>query len=209
MVVGGRYFSGSQTDVWKDPCLLNEDSPFVQSENTTGFENVCVADSFLPEGGWNVELINDIFNPRDKKAALQIPNVARSFQEDGWFWKFTKNGGYSVKSGYRLLTKPVSGAAQIIQQVWNAIWRISVLPKIKNFLWRMLHNVLPTCVILVQKQVAVQVLCPVCEQEPESIEHVLLLSGFARGVWLVLNNLQVQTQISYGNGFLIYYSSKI
>lgn len=119
------------------------------------------------------------------------------------------NGGYSVKSGYRLLTKPVSGAAQIIQQVWNAIWRISVLPKIKNFLWRMLHNVLPTCVILVQKQVAVQVLCPVCEQEPESIEHVLLLSGFARGVWLVLNNLQVQTQISYGNGFLIYYSSKI
>lgn len=88
MVVGGRYFSGSQTDVWKDPCLLNEDSPFVQSENNTGFENVCVADSFLPEGGWNVELINDIFNPRDKKAALQIPNVARSFQEDGWFWKW-------------------------------------------------------------------------------------------------------------------------
>lgn len=62
---------------------------------------------------------------------------------DREIWAYTKNGAYTVKSGYRLasdLARPhyqsVNPHEQEVLKVQRKIWKIPTVPKIRMFLWR-------------------------------------------------------------------------
>ncbi|KAM7272750.1 hypothetical protein ACFE04_027413 [Oxalis oulophora] len=65
---------------------------------------------------------------------------------------------------------------------WQKLWGLSIPPKIKNFLWRVIHDVLPSKCRLAQKGVSLDPMCTFCP-EPEDTLHVLLLCDRARAVW--------------------------
>lgn len=63
-------------------------------------------------------------------------------------WAYDKQGMYSIKSGYQVTfhlkftDQPSSSKAR--QTDWNGIWKLEILEKVKIFMWRAAHDLLPT-----------------------------------------------------------------
>lgn len=63
------------------------------------------------------------------------------------------------------------------------MWHLKMPAIIKIFAWRACMNGFPTRLNLSQRAVNISPMCPMCEQEPESISHTLLHCDFAKQVW--------------------------
>lgn len=55
--------------------------------------------------------------------------------------------------------------------------------KVKNFIWRAAHNVLPTAINLISKRVDVPSTCSVCNAYEETVLHSLVTCSFAKSCW--------------------------
>ncbi|KAL9691791.1 hypothetical protein QQ045_012217 [Rhodiola kirilowii] len=66
---------------------------------------------------------------------------------------------------------------------WRRFWRVKVQPKVKIFMWRLFHNVLPTADNLLRRGCQTNSWCQVCGKHPESICHVLLNCDWACELW--------------------------
>lgn len=58
-------------------------------------------------GGWDVDILNDICNERDRNLIQQISISVRS-KEDSWFWMLEDKGNFTVRSCYRKLRGEVT-----------------------------------------------------------------------------------------------------
>ena len=56
-------------------------------------------------------------------------------------------------------------------------------PKIRNFMWRAVSNILPTRDNLYRRRVPVESTCEFCRQHPETKAHLLWKCPFACNVW--------------------------
>lgn len=144
---------------------------------------------------WDVNLIRQNFPPADAIQIVQTP-IAWHNGDDSLWWPFTKSGEYTTKTGYfqaykqqhRINLAP-STSLGISYTIWKDIWKVGVPQKIKHFLWKVCHNALPVGENLWKKKVANSPICPLCGVENETIEHMLLLCEWTRGVWF---GLQIQ-----------------
>ena len=73
--------------------------------------------------------------------------------EDAWRWMLDPIHGYSVRGAYRFLT--TSGELVDRSQV-DDIWLKHIPLKASVFVWRLLHNILPTKDNLVRRSVLSQ-----------------------------------------------------
>ncbi|KAB2601993.1 hypothetical protein D8674_002998 [Pyrus ussuriensis x Pyrus communis] len=72
--------------------------------------------------------------------------------KDRLIWDMSKNGSYSVKSGYRWLQERSMARRDlrrpsvrgVPKAFWKGIWKLEVPPKLRHFLWLTVHNCLPT-----------------------------------------------------------------
>ncbi|KAF7821820.1 putative AC transposase [Senna tora] len=67
--------------------------------------------------------------------------------------------------------------------LWNKIWSLRIVPKVKHFLWRACSNALPTKMSLWKSKCARDSLCLVCLKDDESTKHLLLGCELAKTVW--------------------------
>jgi hypothetical protein len=58
---------------------------------------------------------------------------------------------------------------------WNLIWHAKIPPKVKNILWHIGHNVLPTRVKLINRGVQCPVNCAVCNEGDEDSMRVFFI----------------------------------
>ena len=108
----------------------------METQVCTGLEQVKVKSLKNMEGrNWDYDLLDDLFNERDKQLILQIP-LSLEDREDGWLWMEEKKGFYSVKSGYRMLMSNISESSTGFSSIlWKNIWSFQVPPRVRNFLW--------------------------------------------------------------------------
>jgi hypothetical protein len=66
---------------------------------------------------------------------------------------------------------------------WVSIWKLKVPMKVKNLLWRICRECLPTRARLLDKGVNCTSLCVMCEQSYEDASHVLFDCPRARKIW--------------------------
>lgn len=69
------------------------------------------------------------------------------------------------------------------RHLWSVIWLAQVPPKIRLFMWRTYLNILPTRTNLFDKEILHSFSCQWCEDEPETLSHVLWQCDFARRIW--------------------------
>ncbi|KAL5774533.1 hypothetical protein ACOSP7_012090 [Xanthoceras sorbifolium] len=110
-------------------------------------------------GGWDVDLVREVFFLEDAEAILSLP-FSVSGVPDSLQWHYSKDGHYSVKSGYyvglTLKEIPSSSESGSLASWWKFIWSISVPPKVKLFLWRAAKDWLHTNVNLISHGLAVE-----------------------------------------------------
>jgi hypothetical protein len=145
-------------------------------------------------GSWDEELLRSLFCMVDVNRILQIPLNNQSF-DDFIAWGLTNHGRYTVRSGYHLQWRHTFGArggqlalpgTSATNPVWKAVWRLKIQSKIKIFLWRALHGILPLKSILANRHVGNSGQCPVCSQAPEDVMHLIFQCDTAKQLWAAL-----------------------
>jgi hypothetical protein len=98
--------------------------------------------------------------------------------EDSHIWQFTQTGQYSAKSAYEAM---FIGLVQF--NPWERIWKSWAPGKCKFFLWLATHNKCWTADRLAMRGLAHPEHCPLCDQEEETIDHLLLSCVFSCQIW--------------------------
>ncbi|KAM6568466.1 hypothetical protein CsatB_016451 [Cannabis sativa] len=176
-----RIGSGLNTSILSYPWIPDLQQPYVSSTHP-GLEGKTVASLMqIQYKSWDVEVISDLFNDRDKSLILGIP-LSQQNVPDCWCWSREAAGFYSVKSSYKMLQNEGS-EVQNSDNFWKDFWQIKVPQKVLHFGWRAITGCLPTKVQLQTKHVVVPLSCPFCNAERETISHVLIECHFARSCW--------------------------
>jgi hypothetical protein len=100
---------------------------------------------------------------------------------DAHIWRFSNTCKYSTKSAYEILQVGSVGFG-----AWERIWKSWVPPNCSLFLWLAIHNRCWTADRLEKKNLPHAALCLLCDQDKESINHLLVGCVFARQFWFVV-----------------------
>ncbi|XP_074328042.1 uncharacterized protein LOC141665954 [Apium graveolens] len=135
---------GKDTNLWTSPWLPCLENGFLTSTAYTGLHDATV-DGLMMEGQkrWDVEVLNDICNERDRQLIQQIHVPSRGIK-DSWYWLLDEKGEFSVKSCYRHLRGERESQDK---GFWKKLWGLNLPGKIVNFLWRVCRDVLPTAIV--------------------------------------------------------------
>ncbi|KAL4388633.1 hypothetical protein GQ457_09G012260 [Hibiscus cannabinus] len=129
--------------------------------------------------------LENLFSNEEVKAIMSIP-IGGPLVKDSLIWAASIDGGYSVRSG-KSCTDPSPRVALIENKgLWRSIWGLKVLSKIRSFMWKLCHNIVPTKGILARRfhgAFRASDCCPRCGNEVESIEHLVFFCPFAQDVW--------------------------
>jgi hypothetical protein len=185
-----RVGNGDKINIWSDPWVpMSHDRRVTTTRGNAIVTKV--SDLIDPYSGqWDESLLCDIFNVVDVEQILQIPFNIHGF-EDFIAWGFSQNGVYTVRSVYHLQWRHQFGpsAGQVVlagtsssNPIWRTIWKLKIPSKIKIFIWRALHGILPLKSILVNRHIGMSGECPICQLGPEDIQHLLFLCPVATDI---------------------------
>ncbi|KAK2436873.1 beta-amylase 3, chloroplastic [Trifolium repens] len=93
-------------------------------------------------------LIRDIFSYFEAQQIINLP-LSWRLPIDRRIWHWERDGNFSVKSAHHMikeagtLNNPESSSSNG-SAIWKAVWKIKAPHSVKNFLWRVARNILPT-----------------------------------------------------------------
>lgn len=137
---------------------------------------------------WNHNLIFFLFSPSCAHSILSLP-ATDGIGEDQPFWRPENSGVFTVKSAslldphprFQPLTPCFSPPLN-----WKKLWALKIQARLKLLLWKLASSALPVHATLHFLATRVDenfFLCLLCNQEPESVEHLFLRCCFAQTLW--------------------------
>ena len=101
--------------------------------------------------------------------------------EDSHIWKLSSSGQYTAKLTYRGLFQ---GSVRLFS--WEGIWKTWAPAKCRFFMWLVAHNRCWTADRLARRGLDHPSRCLLCDQDAETINHLLVDYVFARVFWFGL-----------------------
>jgi hypothetical protein len=181
--------AGDKVNIWKDNWIPFQNGFKIltpKAGNNINLVNELILEE--PSRCWNTNLIDSIFLPFEGDLIKQIP-LTHDHHADQLMWPSSKEGIYTVKSGYNLL-KNWQDNSQIgstnpnpLNQEWKKLWALPTIPRHKALLWRIINNAIPTRSNLSHRGIHCSILCPRCMQKEETINHLFMECDRARIIW--------------------------
>jgi hypothetical protein len=97
---------------------------------------------------------------------------------DKHLWRLSASGQYSVKSAYEAIMQ-----GSITFEPWEQIWNTWAPPKGVFFIWLVAHNRCWTADRLQRRSLPHHEACVLCDQVPETLDHLLVSCVFSRQFW--------------------------
>ncbi|KAF7834649.1 non-LTR retroelement reverse transcriptase-like [Senna tora] len=142
-----------------------------------------VSEYVTPSGEWNWNqfqfLIPD--HARLKIAAILPPSDGN--EQDKLDWKFSKDGGFSVKTAYQSIVGMNEG---VEDNFFRRVWHLKVPQRVKSFIWLCRHNKLLTNFERVKRCMIDSSICTRCNSGSEDSLHVLRDCPRVKGIWMHL-----------------------
>ncbi|CAN0904758.1 hypothetical protein LINGRAHAP2_LOCUS23282 [Linum grandiflorum] len=140
----------------------------------------------IDEGQLNLDLSNSLFKPSSVHA-IQTISLPQAYVSDRFVWSYCRDGIYTAASGYGL-SKTLAfqkerqkfGAEIHDERLWERLWNLQVQPKLRFFLWKIIHGIFPIADALHAHDMDVSLSCPICNQANETISHFLFTCPVAR-----------------------------
>jgi ribonuclease HI len=130
---------------------------------------------------WNFDMIRNILPPDIllKMHAILPPTLRDGV--DRLIWPGNNSGKFTVKAAYAAIANSNN---QVIEdnKVWDQIWHLSVMERIRVFVWQIQHGRLLTKQWLAKMKLG-EPYCDNCYQFEESILHVLRDCPMAAQTW--------------------------
>ncbi|KAG7549361.1 Reverse transcriptase domain [Arabidopsis thaliana x Arabidopsis arenosa] len=185
--------NGEATNVWIDKWVFDGKSRRAQSLHTLTDISMKVKSLIDPyTRNWKWNRLKELFPPKE----IQIISKQRPLPSriDSFCWSGNNNGIYSVKSGYELSSRKAHPSlfkdAELnpsISPLLDSIWKIQTAPKIKVFIWKALKGAIAVEDRLRTRGIHNKDGCLMCEEEIETVNHILFQCPLARQVWAVAN----------------------
>ncbi|XP_048501337.1 uncharacterized protein LOC125497714 [Beta vulgaris subsp. vulgaris] len=173
-----RVGNGVDINIWEAPWLSDEHSKYVSSPRRNDITMVNqLIDAHNKE--WRLDVIDEVFNARDKQCILAIP-LSPSSPSDVLSWSLTKDGVYSVKTAY-ILGKGCN--FDNFHNAWVEIWSLEVSPKALHFLWKLCTDILSTRALLFHRHLITMEECLWDCGERESSHHAIFHCPRSDEVW--------------------------
>ncbi|XP_031124312.1 uncharacterized protein LOC116027022 [Ipomoea triloba] len=177
-----RIGDGTDSLIWGWPWLMDPVNPGLNTPCIDSLAHAKVSGLFTEAGTWDEDVVRDLFVPSDVPRILATP--VSSNARDIWCWKGDIRGIYTVRHGYRLLTSAsIHADPRLHFTDWKKLWKLPVPPKVKNFLWHCMRNILPVREILQTHHVWAGGGCPFCSFHMESMDHLFGSCPMAAQVW--------------------------
>ncbi|GJN13726.1 hypothetical protein PR202_gb00464 [Eleusine coracana subsp. coracana] len=110
-----------------------------------------------------------------------LENFALTDQEDRYVRNLDASGHYSSRSAYKAYFN-----GSVVFEPWKRLWKTWTPAKCKLFLWLAIRNKCWTADRLANRGLDHPEKCPLCDQEEETIQHLLTTCVVAREVWYKL-----------------------
>jgi hypothetical protein len=180
--------NGEDINIWEDNWVFYQNGHRILTPHINqNVDKVCDLIATTPKS-WNTTVINQNFMPFESSLIHQIPLINETVM-DQLMWPHSREGNYTVKSGYNLLklwqesTNPNSSNYNRQNNIWKKLWNLPTIPRHKMLLWRILQRALPVRSELNQRGVPCNILCPRCLLKEETIEHVFVQCQHADMIW--------------------------
>ncbi|XP_024636268.1 uncharacterized protein [Medicago truncatula] len=136
---------------------------------------------------WNEPLVRQLFAVETANNILNTP-LHHQVERDKLISKAEKNGHYYVRSAYRICIEEVINNDHLRKPgYWSDIWRLKVHPKVKNLVWRICRDCLPTRVKLRSRGVNCPSECVRCDDPHEDSYHLLFHCPITVNIWQTAN----------------------
>jgi hypothetical protein len=182
-VVGNGTNTFFWSDRWLNGQMIQDFAPeVVRMVSSRPFNSRTVA-QVLHNWQWVCDIVN-----HSSLIGLQqylqlwdaLSGVVLNQEEDRHVWVHSSSGEFS-KSCYSTF---FMGAISF--QPWKWVWKSWAPPKCKFFVWLAIRNKCWTADRLQRKGLPHPVVCPLCDQEQETILHLLCPCSFARQFWHII-----------------------
>lgn len=147
---------------------------------------------------WKEDSVRGAVSDQEAQQVLSVP-IPMLPKLDELKWPFEKQGTVSARSAYHLIrsrygegesgNSSPGGGHQPHLNMWHAIWKSKLLPKVKKIAWKLASNVLAVREVLAKRGLQVSPACPLCGIS-ESVEHLVWECEWVKNVWEELLGLQ-------------------
>ena len=179
---------GTNTNIWHDPWVPGLPNCRVKPRGReVGESDPQRVSELMENGGWKVEVLNNLFSSTESMAIQSIP-LPKYTTNDEWMWYHKPNGKFTVRSAYFVelqsaSREKASASGKPNNTVWKQLWDANVPPKVKMFGWRLLRNGLPVNSNLARRGMDVSRVCQRCGGGDETLEHMMMHCVESSRVW--------------------------
>ncbi|GJM86847.1 hypothetical protein PR202_ga02745 [Eleusine coracana subsp. coracana] len=172
------------TDKWLHGSALPDIAPEVFMHVPKRLTNVRIVEQALTDRTW----VRDIQGGLSIYGLIEylilwdlIEEFILTNEVDRHCWKHDNSGIFSSKSAYKLFFN-----GSITFEPWRHLWKSWAPPKCKMFLWLAIRNKCWTADQIAKRGLDHPVSCVLCDQEEETVQHILVGCVFAREFWYIL-----------------------
>jgi hypothetical protein len=182
--------NGYSINIWDDNWVLWQNGYRILSTHNDQLNINRVSDiiSESPTKSWDARIIDQNFLPFESSLIKQTPLIMEQ-NEDQLMWPHSKDGDYSVKSGYNLLCQwhndslPGSAHNNNQDKTWKKLWSLNTILRHKVLLWRIIQNDVPVRSELSKRGVPCTILCPRCLLKEETLDHTFMKCQYVAKIW--------------------------
>ena len=78
---------------------------------------------------------------------------------------------------------------------WHRICQLKVPNKVKTFVWRLTHNILPVRRNVANRGINIDTICPVCRKVDEDCGHLFFKCKYAKLCWCLMNMEEIRAEL--------------
>jgi hypothetical protein len=180
-----RIGNGANTLFWSDKWLNGAGIRDIAPEVVAKVGKRSIHSRTVAQALENWQWVSDIRTPLSLAGLQQylllwdaVSEVELSEVPDQHRWRHAASGVLSSQSCYQIL---FTGSATF--EPWKRLWKSWAPPKCKFFLWLAMMNTCWTADRLEKRGLPHPVTCPLCDQQQETIQHLLNTCIFTRQFW--------------------------
>ncbi|XP_026420820.1 uncharacterized protein LOC113316879 [Papaver somniferum] len=133
---------------------------------------------------WNTNKLRLLFEERTVADIQDIP--INSERDDQLVWHLEKNEKFSTKSLYNKLIRTNQLTDRDQARFWKKLWGLNIQPRLKTFLWKCVHTILPLNGRIAQILPDVNKIFPNCGKQEETLTHIFMHCEFTISVLLYI-----------------------
>ncbi|PNT60672.1 hypothetical protein BRADI_5g03159v3 [Brachypodium distachyon] len=179
--------NGRQVCFWTDQWLLGDSfdnlTPCLWKKLSPRAKRVSVAEA-LADDFWIRSIGTDLSLPEIEEFLSlwsSIHMVVLDVSDDLFRWGWCNSGSFAASSAYAAFFR-----SRELLPCAEEIWELRAPNKCKFFMWLAVRDRCWTTDRLSRRGLPHPASCPLCDQEPESISHLLLGCVAARQVWALI-----------------------